>query len=152
MISQPLWGINMKASARNQFNGTVSEVRIGSVNTEVHILLKGGETIVATITKESAETMGIKIGKEVIALVKAPQIIIVSDFGGYRISARNQLPGTVTQIKPGAVNSEVDIESKGGEQIAATVTNDSVETLGLRKGQPVTAIFKAGAVILAVVD
>jgi molybdate transport system regulatory protein len=142
----------MKASARNQFNGTVSEVRIGSVNTEVHLLLKGGETIVATITKESAETMGIKTGKEVIALVKAPQIIIVSDFGGYRISARNQLPGTVTQIKPGVVNSEVDIASKGGEQIAATVTNDSVETLGLCKGQPVTAIFKAGAVILAVAD
>lgn len=141
----------MKASARNQFNGTVSEVRIGSVNTEIHILLKGGETIVATITKESAETMGIKIGKEVIALVKAPQIIVVSDFGGYRISARNQLPGIVTQIKPGVVNSEVDIASKGGEQIAATVTNDSVETLGLCKGQPVTAIFKAGAVILAVV-
>ncbi len=142
----------MKASARNQFNGTVSEVSIGSVNTEVHILLKGGETIVATITKGSSETMGIKIGKEVIALVKAPQIIIVSDFGGYRISAKNQLPGTVTQIKPGVVNSEVDIESKGGEQIAATVTNDSVETLGLCKGQPVTAIFKAGAVILAVAD
>jgi molybdate transport system regulatory protein len=142
----------MKASARNQFNGTVSEVRIGSVNTEVHLLLKGGETIVATITKESAETMGIKTGKEVIALVKAPQIIIVSDFGGYRISARNQLPGTVTQIKPGVVNSEVDIASKGGEQIAATVTNDSVETLGLCKGQPATAIFKAGAVILAVAD
>ncbi len=142
----------MKASARNQFNGTVSEVRIGSVNTEVHLLLKGGETIVATITKESAETMGIKTGKEVIALVKAPQIIIVSDFGGYRISARNQLLGTVIQIKPGVVNAEVDIESKGGEQIAATVTNDSVETLGLCKGQPVTAIFKAGVVILAVAD
>ncbi|MEQ1557625.1 MAG: TOBE domain-containing protein [Methyloglobulus sp.] len=142
----------MKASARNQFNGTVSEVRIGSVSTEVHLFLKGGETIVATITKESAETMGIKAGKEVIALVKAPQIIIVSDFGGYRISARNQLLGTVTQIKAGVVNSEVDIESKGGEQIAATVTNDSVETLGLCKGQPVTAIFKAGAVILAVAD
>jgi molybdate transport system regulatory protein len=91
-----------------------------------------------------------KTGTEVIALVKAPQIIIVTDFGGYRVSARNQLPGTVTLVKPGAVNTEIDIESTGGEQITATVTNDSVETLGLRKGQAVTAIFKAGAVILAV--
>jgi molybdate transport system regulatory protein len=56
----------------------------------------------------------------------------------------------VTEVKPGAVNSEVDIELSGGEQVAATVTNDSVDTLGLRKGQAVTAIFKAGAVILAV--
>jgi molybdate transport system regulatory protein len=140
----------MKASARNQFTGTVSDVRIGAVNAEVHVSLKGGETIVASITKDSAETLGIKTGIEVIALVKAPQIIIVTDFGGYRLSARNQLKGTVTQVKPGGINSEVDIELSGGDQVAATVTNDSVETLGLRKGQAVTAIFKAGAVILAV--
>jgi molybdate transport system regulatory protein len=140
----------MKTSARNQFTGIVSEVLIGAVNAEVHIDLKGGETIVASITKESAETLAIKTGKEVIALVKAPQVIVVSDFGGYKVSARNQLPGTIAQVKPGTVNTEVDIELKGGEQVTATVTNDSVDTLGLRKGQSVTAIFKAGAVILAV--
>ena len=140
----------MKASARNQFTGIVNEVLIGAVNAEVHVGLKGGDTIVASITKDSAETLAIKTGMEVIALVKAPQIIIVTDFGGYRVSARNQLQGTVTLVKPGAVNTEIDIELKGGEQVTATVTNDSVETLGLRKGQAVTAIFKAGAVILAV--
>jgi molybdate transport system regulatory protein len=142
----------MKTSARNQFTGTVNEVLIGAVNAEVHVGLKGGETIIASITKESAESLAIKSGVKVIALVKAPQIIIVTDFGGYRISARNQLPGTVALVKPGAVNTEVDIESQGGEQITATVTNDSVEALGLRKGQSVTAIFKAGAVILAVAN
>ena len=140
----------MKASARNQFTGTVSEVIIGAVNAEVHISLKGGATIVAAITKESVETLSIKTGIEVLALVKAPQIIIVSDFGGYKVSARNQLKGAITQVKPGAVNAEVDIELGGGEQVAATVTNDSVDTLGLRKGLAVTAVFKAGAVILAV--
>ena len=140
----------MKTSARNQFTGTVSEVIIGAVNAEVHVGLKGGETIIASVTKESVEALTIKAGTAVIALVKAPQIILVTDFGGYRISARNQLSGTVTLVKPGAVNTEVDIESKGGESITATVTNDSVETLGLRKGQVVTAIFKAGAVILGV--
>ena len=140
----------MKASARNQFVGTVSEVLIGAVNAEVHIGLKGGETIVASITKESAEKLAIKKGLEVLALVKAPQVIVVTDFGGYRLSARNQLSGTVAQVKPGAVNTEVDIELKGGEQVTATVTNDSIETLGLRKGQTATAVFKAGSVILAI--
>ncbi len=140
----------MKASARNQFVGTVSEVLIGAVNAEVHLGLKGGEIIIASITKDSVESLGIKVGMEVLALVKAPQIIIVTDFGGYKLSARNQLQGTVTQVKPGAVNAEVDIELKGGDKVAATVTNDSIETLGLRKGQAATAIFKAGAVILAV--
>ena len=142
----------MQASARNQFIGTVSEARIGTVNAEVYISLKGGETIVASITKESVETLAIKTGIQVLALVKAPQIIIVSDFGGYKVSARNQLKGIITQVKPGAVNAEVDIELGGGELIAATVTNDSVDTLGLRKGLAVTAIFKAGAVILAIAE
>ena len=140
----------MKASARNQFIGTVSDVQIGTVNAEVYITLKGEETIVASITKESVESLDIKFGIEVLALVKAPQIIIVTDFGGFKVSARNQLTGVITLVKPGTVNTEVDIELKGGQAIAATVTNDSVETLGLRKGETVTAIFKAGAVILAV--
>ena len=142
----------MKASARNQFSGTVSEVIIGAVNAEVHVDLKGGETIVASVTKESVDNLGIKAGLTVLALVKAPQIIVVTDFGGYKISARNQLPGTVTEVKAGAVNSEIDIELAGGDKVAATVTNDSVETQGLRKGQAATAVFKAGAVILAVPD
>lgn len=140
----------MKTSARNQFIGIVNNILIGAVNAEVHIGLTGGTQIVATITKDSIDTLGIKNGIEVIALVKAPQIILVSDFGGYRISARNQLPGTITHIKPGVVNTEVDIELTGGEQVVASITNDSLETLGLRKGQAVTAIFKAGSVILAV--
>ena len=140
----------MKASARNQFVGTVKDVRIGTVNAEVHVSLKSGAIIVASITKESAESLAIKSGIEVIALIKAPQIIVVTDFGGYRLSARNQLSGTVALVKPGAVNAEVDIELKGGELVTATVTNDSVETLGLHKGQADTAVFKAGAVILAV--
>lgn len=100
----------MKASARNQFNGIVSEVRVGAVNAEVHLNLKGGETLVASITKESVETLGIQCGMAVIALIKAPQIVIVTDFGGFKLSARNQLQGIITQVKPGTVNSEVDIE------------------------------------------
>ena len=140
----------MKASARNQFQGTVSKVIIGAVNAEVFITLKGDESLVASITKESIDTLGIKEGIEVLVLVKAPQIIIVSDFGDFKVSARNQLKTTITQVTLGAVNAEVVMELRGGNLITATVTNDSVETLGLVKGAVVTAIFKAGAVILAV--
>ncbi|MEQ1529446.1 MAG: TOBE domain-containing protein [Methylococcales bacterium] len=140
----------MKASARNQFSGTVKEVVIGSVNAEVHVGLAGGEIIIAAITKESLQALAIKTGMAVIALVKAPQVMVVTDFGGYRLSARNQLQGKVTGVSPGAVNAEVDIELAGAEKIAATVTKESVEALGLQKGQVATAVFKAGAVILAV--
>jgi molybdate transport system regulatory protein len=142
----------MKVSARNQFKGTVSEVRPGSVYTEVLVHLKGGATLAAMVTKESAESLAIAPGKDVIAMVKAPHVILVTDFGGYRISARNQLEGTVVEVKPGVINSEVNIELKGGERVAATVTNESVEALGLRQGRTATAVFKAGSVILAIAN
>lgn len=141
----------MKISARNQFIGTISEVRSGAIYTEVSVRLTGGETAIqAMITSESAESMDIRTGLNAIALIKAPQIIIVTDFGGYRISARNQLQGVIIELKKGAINTEVDIELKGGERVTATVTNDSAETLGLQVGLPVTAVFKSSAVILAV--
>ncbi|MGR8951016.1 MAG: TOBE domain-containing protein [Gammaproteobacteria bacterium] len=141
----------MKISARNQFPGTVSDIHTSAVYTEVVVRLQGGTLlVVAMITRESAEALNIKPGVEVIALVKAPQILIVTDFGGYRISARNQLHGNIVQMKPGAINTEVVIALNGGERVTATVTNDSVEALGLRLGQPATAVLKSSAVILAV--
>lgn len=140
----------MKASARNQFFGKVSDLTVGTVNVTVVVSLKGGEKIVAMVTKESADFLGIKNGVDVVALVKAPQVIIITDFGGYRVSARNQLKGTVVRIQQGAVNSEVGIELTGGDTITATVTNDSIANLALALGSEATAVFKAGSVILGV--
>lgn len=140
----------MKASARNQYFGKVTEIIVGVVTTEVVVALKGGDSIVATITKESAEALAIQSGTEVVALIKAPQIILVTDISGYRLSARNQLQGTVSRIQKGAVNAEVIVALKGGNSIAATITNESLENLELTEGSTATAVFKAGAVILAV--
>lgn len=140
----------MKASARNQFFGKVTDVTVGAINVTVTVGLKGGDNLVATVTKESAESLAIKVGSDVVALVKAPQVIVITDFGGYRLSARNQLKGTVARIQKGAVNSEVIIELAGGDTITATITNDSIETLNLAEGGEATAAFKAGSVILGV--
>lgn len=140
----------MKASARNQLFGKVVSVSTGTINVTVNIDLKGGETLSATITKESADMLGIRKGLSVVGLIKAPQIMLVTDFGGYRLSARNQLIGTVTRIQQGAVNAEVIIQLKGGDSLAATVTNDSIESLALAVGNPATAVFKAGSVVIGV--
>lgn len=113
-IAYLLERLTMKASARNQLFGKIVSVSTGAVNVTLDVALKGGETLVATITKESAELLGIQKGLAVVGLIKAPQIMLVSDFGGYRLSARNQLAGTVTRIQRGAVNAEVIIVLKGG--------------------------------------
>jgi molybdopterin-binding protein len=67
-----------------------------------------------------------------------------------RISARNILKGTVKKIITGAVNSEVIIETAGGETIVSIITKESVESLGLAAGKPVYAIVKASNVMLGV--
>ena len=51
--------IGMKTSARNQLYGKVAALRRGSVNDEVSLLLPGGQTIVAVLTHESTETLGL---------------------------------------------------------------------------------------------
>lgn len=140
----------MKASARNQLTGKITGVRTGATYAEVDISLKGGATLCASITNESVESLGLAVGGDAIALIKAPQVMVVKDFGGYKLSARNQLPGTVSRVQKGAVNAEIVIQLEGGDTVAATITNDSVDSLGLVVGESAVAVFKAGAVILGV--
>ncbi len=65
-----------------------------------------------------------------------------------KISARNQLRGTVTNITEGAAIANVEIDVQG-QRLVASVTVEAVRELGLRTGAPVTAIVKASDVLLA---
>ena len=69
----------MKLSARNAFKGKVKEVKTGAVNTEVIVELPGGGEVVSMISKESAEKLGLKPGKEVYAVIKASNVMIGVD-------------------------------------------------------------------------
>jgi molybdopterin-binding protein len=66
----------MKISARNVFKGKVKHVEHGAVNSEVVVELPGGLEVVSIITKHSAESMGLAVGKEVYAVIKASNIMI----------------------------------------------------------------------------
>ncbi len=65
-----------------------------------------------------------------------------------KISARNVFAGTVSKVAKGVVNSEVDLTLKGGEKLAAVITNESVDALGLKEGKAAYAIVKANWVII----
>ena len=69
----------MKISARNILKGTVKSVEHGAVNSEVVIQLAGGQEIVSIITKNSAETLGLSVGKEAYAVIKASEVMIATD-------------------------------------------------------------------------
>lgn len=142
--------MSMKTSARNQFLGKVTAVKAGAVNDEIELQVASGQKIVAIVTHESVESLGLSLGAEAFALIKSSSIILVTDDEGARFSARNLLTGTISRIQPGAVNTEVVIELPGGGTVAAIVTNDSSQSLGLSVGKTVSAIFKASSVIVGV--
>ena len=102
------------------------------------------------MTSTAAKKLKLKKGQEAIALVKAPAIVLVTDFAGYALSARNKLAGTVSRVEKGAVSSLVGITLPGGHVVTASVTNDAVSALALKVGQSATAVFKAYSVMLAV--
>jgi molybdate transport system regulatory protein len=148
--SLPVLGrLSMRTSARNQWSGTVRKIRQGAVNDEIEIKLAGGDGIAAVITRESTENLGLEVGRAVMVLVKASSVMIGKS-GGHRLrlSARNQLAGRIARVTPGAVNTEVVIALRGGNTIAAVITNPSAQELSLAVGQKAVAIFKASSVIV----
>jgi molybdate transport system regulatory protein len=66
-------------SARNQLRGTVERITDGAVNAEVVLKLAGGNLVTAMITEGSANELGLKVGDQAHALIKASHIIIGVD-------------------------------------------------------------------------
>jgi molybdate transport system regulatory protein len=67
-----------------------------------------------------------------------------------RLTARNQLSGTVASIEPGAVMTIVKVDLDGGQQITASVTKDAVDELGLEVGGSVVAVIKSTEVMIGI--
>jgi molybdate transport system regulatory protein len=143
--------LSMLTSARNHFVGKVARITPGAVNDEVELKLAGGDRLVAIVTHRSVQQLGLRKNGEAIALVKASSVIIAIDGGApMKLSARNQLAGTISRIVPGAVNTEVVIALTGGNSVAAIITNASAKAMRLAEGASAVAVFKASSVILAV--
>jgi molybdate transport system regulatory protein len=142
--------LNMKTSARNQFYGKVADIRTGSVNDEIVVELQGGDRITAVITQESTHHLGLHTGTDVVALIKAPWVIVAEAGEPLKLSAQNRLVGTIVKLQRGAVNAEVVIQLPGGTTVCAIISNDSADELDLAEGKPAAAIFNASHVILGV--
>jgi len=67
-----------------------------------------------------------------------------------RISARNQIKGTVVEVRKGATTSHVRVDIGGGQIVTSSITNDAVDDLGIKAGGKVTVVVKASDVMIAV--
>jgi molybdopterin-binding protein len=67
-----------------------------------------------------------------------------------RISARNQITGTIVEVKKGATTSHVRVDIGGGQVVTSSITNEAVDELGIKAKDQVTVVIKASDVMIAV--
>lgn len=140
----------MRISARNQLKGTITKVVEGAVNGVVIISL-GDETVKADITLESIKELDLTEGKTAYAIVKATNVMFASGTDRItNISARNQLAGIIVKVTEGAVNGHVSLKMADGNVVSGSITNEAIESLGLKVGDPALAIIKATDVMVGV--
>ncbi|MEG3123027.1 TOBE domain-containing protein [Sphingomonas sp. GB1N7] len=65
-----------------------------------------------------------------------------------KISARNQIPGTIVSVTPGAVNATVKVDIGGGNLVTSSITNEAIADLALAEGDAVSIIVKASDVMI----
>ena len=67
-----------------------------------------------------------------------------------RISARNQIKGTILEVTKGATTSHIRVDIGGGQVVTSSITNEAVDDLGLKAGGKVTVVIKASDVMIGV--
>jgi molybdate transport system regulatory protein len=102
------------------------------------------------VTRNSLDDLNIQEGTEVYALLKASSVIVVPGASPLRLSASNQLRGTIVNCRKGAVSAEVILRLAGGQTVTAVITNESIDRLELKEGDQAVAVFKSSSVILGV--
>jgi molybdate transport system regulatory protein len=140
--------VSLKVSTRNSFIGKVVNIVTGELKSEVTMAIQGGGRIVAIITNESVENLGLLEGSFAYAIIKANSVIIGSGDGDIKVSISNRLPGKIVSLTRNIVTTDVIIELSGGNMISAVIPNACAESLELKEGDLVCAMFNAASVIL----
>jgi len=125
-------------STRNRFRGRILDIKKGGVTAELPLDVGGGRRITAVVARTAAEEMGLEVGADVIACVREGDLLLAK---AGALSARNQLAGTVTSLRPGTVTTELTIDTGGGE-IFALLARSVAEDMKLGVGDRVTALVR----------
>ena len=139
----------MKTSARNQFVGPVSSLESRGVHVEVRLRLDAENELAATVTRESASHLGLKIGDEIHAFVKAPAVQLARSPAP---AGTNRFHGTVARLSTAGGESEVCVLLPSGRSIIALVASDALAAEQLVEGAAATAIIPASSVLLVSFD
>jgi molybdate transport system regulatory protein len=131
----------------NLFDGPLVEAAPGGRSGGTAVVTPRGQAVIAAFRRVRSEIEATLAKLESHAAAGPTDDLFWSL--GMRTSARNALRGVVTHITPGAVNAEVTLAVAEGVTITATLTQRSVEDLGLAVGASAIALIKASFIILA---
>ncbi|MDP3009983.1 MAG: TOBE domain-containing protein [Methylococcales bacterium] len=145
----------VKTSAPNQLFGRVTDIRASSVNAEVMVQLKGGETIVTSTDLTVLAELDLTVGVDAVLLISSADITLVIDKGRYQFSGRNQLAGQVLLMQQTATHTDVTVLLPSGETLIAniaeqSIAEQSVDNLTLSVGKAVWMIFKSNVPYLGI--
>lgn len=141
---------NMKLSAKNQLQATITDINIGAVNAQITAKLSDGTLLKSIITIDSQKELSLEVGKEVLFIFKASSVILAkSDDNELKISASNKLKGKVAKATIGAVNAQITIDIGDNKLIYATLTNESAQDMRINVGDEVELFIKASQIIIA---
>lgn len=151
------WSLGIRISTRNVFQAEVVELSRDPVDVEVRLKVSPQNAIIAFVTNEAADELGLVVGRKVLALVKAPFITLAhpSSVAPAEAAADNSFTGTVTRRLDSHPEggekgkSEVLIDIGGGKTITAVVPQSLAEALKIAEGIALTASFDASHVVLA---
>jgi molybdate transport system regulatory protein len=136
----------VKSSARNQLHGQIAKISADGQFTHAVIELAHGLRIDAVWM--TGDQPAPKLGEQVVALVKASELILLqSDVRGSLLGT-NHIPCSVVRMTGGAVNTLIGLVSPQGQTLAASITNEASEALGLAIGDSVIAAFSPMAVMV----
>ena len=139
----------MAISARNQLRVVISDVKTGAVNSLITAKTQGGDVLKATVTTDSEKGLDLKAGKEAVFLFKAPSVIIAKNGkDDLRVSSANQIKGTICEVKIGAVNAEICLNTNSHQTITSIITRESATAMALGVGDEVTAIVEPSEIII----
>ena len=139
-----------RTSARNTFRGTVAAIQSGALTAGLTIALPEGDAILARVTGESLRDLGLVVGGEVTALVKA-SFVALAPAGSLLPPGRvNLFEALVRHCAVSGADAESVLDIGQGRSLAVTTTAKRVDELRLEAGRAVQARFAATQVILAV--
>ena len=143
-------GFFFKTSARNMLRGAVAAINRKPLSSEITVALNPSASIVAQVTNRSVEELGLHVGRDVLALVKAPFVAVVAKPPRNAASTRNCIEGRVRRCDIRGDQAETILDIGEEKTIAALTSADAAQKAGLTVGKRAFALFDASQVILAI--